>query len=360
MSLFYFERAITLCGHMNEDRCKTPARDAEMITRPAPVPLPVQTGLFIATVAGLIWWGSLGVALLAGMLFSLAIGHPHRRLGNAISKWLFQGCVVLLGFGMDLEKVLRAGMSGFLFAAASITATLAIGFLIGHLLGIGRKTSALIASGTAICGGSAIAAVGPVIAASESEMGIAVGAIFLLNAAALFLFPAIGNALHLSQHQFGVWAGIGIHDISSVVGAASAYGNEALQTATAVKLSRALWIVPLTIGMGVVLARHRARHPERQQHHAKAGNSSPRAAVPWFIGLCLLASVLRSFVPGVAQCAASIGLMAKAGMIAALCLIGASISPKALRTLGWKVAVQACLLWLFISALALGIAMTLG
>lgn len=359
MSLFYFSLPGTMRGHMNEDRCIAPSLGAEPETRSTALPLPVQTGLLVLTVAALIGWGSLGASLLAGMIFALTIGHPHRRLGNKISKWLFQGCVVLLGFGMDLEKVLRAGMSGFLFAAASITATLAIGFLLGHFLGIGKKISALISSGTAICGGSAIAAVGPVISASESEMGIAVGAIFLLNAAALFLFPAIGTALHLTQHQFGVWAGIGIHDISSVVGAASAYGNEALQTATAVKLSRALWIVPLTIGMGAVLARYRAGRPA-DSHHAKAGHPSHKAAVPWFIGLFLLASVLRSFVPGVAHCAASISLLAKAGMIAALCLIGASISPKALRTLGWKVAVQASLLWLFISVMALAIAMTLG
>ncbi|XHR30796.1 MAG: YeiH family protein [Chthoniobacteraceae bacterium] len=309
-------------------------------------PKPLKVVLFVVLLVGLMLEGSLGVALLAGMIFALILGNPQAHWGKKLSKVLFQGCVVLLGFGMDLEKILHAGASGLMYAAVTISGTLIAGFLIGRVLGVGKKTSALIASGTAICGGSAIAAVGPVIAASEAEMAIAVGAIFLLNAAALFLFPAIGGALHLTQHQFGIWAGIGIHDISSVVGAASAYGNEALQTATAVKLSRALWIVPLTLGMGAVMARRSTAH----------GKSRPKVAVPWFIALFLLASVLRSFVPEVAQWAPQVGVVAKEGMIVALALIGASISPATLRTLGWRVGVQAVLLWVFISITALVIA----
>jgi len=309
-------------------------------------PKPLKIALFVILLVGLLLAGSLGVALLAGMLFALILGDPQAHWGKKLSKVLFQGCVVLLGFGMDLEKILHAGASGLMYAAVTISGTLMAGFLIGRVLGVGRKTSALIASGTAICGGSAIAAVGPVIAATEAEMAIAVGAIFLLNAAALFLFPAIGGALHLTQHQFGIWAGIGIHDISSVVGAANAYGAEALQTATAVKLSRALWIVPLTLGMGAVMAR---RNPA-------PGGTRPRVAVPWFIALFLLASVLRSFVPEVARWAPQIGLAAREGMIVALALIGASISPATLKTLGWRVGVQAVLLWVFISVTALIIA----
>jgi uncharacterized integral membrane protein (TIGR00698 family) len=329
--------------------------EPEPETRNSTVPVSVKDALFLCMVCLLIWRGSLGLALVAGMIFALTLGHPHRKAGSMISKWLFQGCVILLGFGMDLEKVLKAGTSGFLFAAVSIASTLAIGFCIGHFLGIGKKTSALIASGTAICGGSAIAAVGPVIAATEAEMGIAVGAIFLLNAAALFIFPAIGTALHLTQHQFGIWAGIGIHDISSVVGAASTYGYDALQTATAVKLSRALWIVPLTVGMGAFLS---ARHTP--QHSKHASSQKRKIAIPWFIGFFLLASVLRSYCPAVAHFSGLAGTVAKAGMCIALCLIGASLSPKVLRTLGWKVAAQAGLLWLFIGTLALVIAVTLG
>ena len=295
---------------------------------------------FILLVVALIRWGAPAAALVSGTIFALLFGHPHPAGGHKLSKWLLQGCVVLLGFGMDLEKVVRAGISGSLFAAITISTTLGAGFWLGHFLGIGRKTTALIASGTAICGGSAIAAVGPVIEATEGEMGIAVGAIFLLNAVALIVFPMIGTALHLTQHQFGVWAGIGIHDISSVVGAASVYGKEALQTATAVKLSRALWIVPLTIAL-----------------HSELGRKTTKVTVPWFIGFFLLASVLRSLVPLVARFSPQIDHVAKAGMTAALCLIGASISPSVLRKLGWKVAIQAVLLWLFISLAALAIAL---
>ena len=312
----------------------------------------------ILLVVALILWGAPAAALVAGTIFALLVGHPHPAGGHKLSKWLLQGCVVLLGFGMDLEKVVRAGISGSLFAAITIATTLGAGFWLGHLLGIGRKTSALIASGTAICGGSAIAAVGPVIGATEAEMGIAVGAIFLLNAAALIVFPMIGTALHLTQHQFGVWAGIGIHDISSVVGAASVYGKEALQTATAVKLSRALWIVPLTIGMGAFLSHRHHGKPDFQAEalHSEPARKTPTVTVPWFIGFFLLASVLRSLVPLVARISPHIDHVAKAGMTAALCLIGASISPSVLSKLGWRVAVQAMLLWLFISATALVIA----
>ena len=353
MSLFYFIALASLAHEMNNSTQVTAAAFADpQAARHAPHLRYLNAARIIAfalLVAALILWGSPAAALVAGMIFVLALGHPHARLRHKTTTWLFQGCVVLLGFGMDLEKVLRAGVSGALFAAVTITATLAAGFWLGRLLGVGTRISALIASGTAICGGSAIAAVGPVIAASEAEMGIAVGAIFLLNAAALVVFPLIGHALHLTQHQFGVWAGIGIHDISSVVGAASVYGDAALQTATAVKLSRALWIVPLTIGMGAFLARRQAR--------PRHGRKSARAGVPWFIGFFMLASLLRSVLPPLARFSPQIDHVAKAGMIAALCLIGTSLSPSVLRELGWKVALQAVVLWCFISALALLIAL---
>jgi len=314
---------------------------------------------FVVLIIALIFWGSLAAALVGGTIFALVVGHPHPAGGHKLSKWLLQGCVVLLGFGMDFEKVVCAGFSGSLFAAITIATTLCAGFWLGHFLGIGRKTSALIASGTAICGGSAIAAVGPVIGATEAEMGIAVGAIFLLNAAALIVFPVIGTALHLTQHQFGVWAGIGIHDISSVVGAASIYGKEALQTATSVKLSRALWIVPLTIGMGAFLSHwhHGKAAFQAEALQSQPARKTPKVSVPWFIGFFLLASVLRSLVPLVARYSPQIDHVAKAGMTAALCLIGASISPAVLRKLGWKVALQAILLWCIISVAALLIAL---
>lgn len=358
MSLFYLCVTDSLGHEMNDSPQFTPSvftdmRKAHVSANPHPTS-PVRIVAFALLVIALILWGSPASALVAGMVFALVLGHPHTRLGHTTTTWLFQGCVVLLGFGMDLEKVLRAGLSGALFASITITSTLTVGFWLGRWLGVGTKTAALIASGTAICGGSAIAAVGPVIAASEAEMGIAVGSIFLLNAAALVVFPLIGHALHLTQHQFGVWAGIGIHDISSVVGAASVYGGASLQTATAVKLSRALWIVPLTLGMGAFFAR---RQLDAATSQVSPTHINSKPSVPWFIGLFGLASLLRSVCPPVAHFSPQIDHVAKAGMIAALCLIGMSISPAVLRKLGWKVALQAVLLWGFISATALLIAL---
>jgi len=306
-----------------------------------------QTAAWIILLCVLVWQQSLAAALIAGIVLTLLIGPPFPALSRQITKPLFQTCVALLGFGMDFEKVVKAGVNGALFAALSITATVLLGFWLGKWMRIGRKTSALIGSGTAICGGSAIAAVGPVIAATQTEMALAIGAVFLLNAVALVVFPLLGSALELTQHQFGLWAGIAIHDISSVVGAASVYGNEALQTATAVKLSRTLWIVPLTLAMSLLA---------RRWHGEAEGAGKAKIAIPWFIGFFLLASLARHFFPWIAEHTPRIDMGVKAGMTVALCLIGAGVSPEALRQMGWKVAVQAVLLWIFISITALALA----
>lgn len=315
----------------------------------------VSAAFALLTIA-LVAWGSPAPALVAGILFALLIGNPIPPAGRRLSKWLLQGSVVLLGFGMDLPTVLRAGVRGSAFAALTIGATMLLGFWIGRSLRIGGTISTLISAGTAICGGSAIAAVGSVLAASEAEMGVAMGAIFLLNAAALVLFPAIGSALHLTQHQFGIWAGIGIHDISSVVGASYVYGSDALQTATAVKLSRTLWIIPLTLAMSIGISRRQLLVTGPAANGAPA-QPKGRATVPWFIALFLLASVLRSQVPMVASLSPITAHAARMGMTVALCLIGSNISPAVLRTLGWKAAAQAVFLWIFISIAALAIAM---
>src|SRR6516162_1490234 len=201
---------------------------------------------FAILALALVAWGSPPLALVAGMIFALFFGAPFPSHGPRLSKTLLQVCVVLLGFSMNLPVVLRAGLNGSLFAVATIGTTLVLGFWLGGRLALNSKTSALISAGTAICGGSAIAAVGSVIAVTEAEIAVAIGTVFLLNAAALYLFPLAGHALHLSQTEFGLWAGVAIHDISSVVGAAMSYGSGSLETATAVKLSRTLWIAPLT------------------------------------------------------------------------------------------------------------------
>lgn len=276
------------------------------------------------------------------------------KAGHKVSKWLLQACVVLLGFGMNLPMVLRAGASGALFAAATITVTLLLGYALAKVLGINGRTSTLISAGTAICGGSAIAAVGSVIDAEEGDMTVAMGVVFLLNGAALYLFPILGHALHLSNRQFGTWAGVAIHDVSSVVGAASRFGIDALQTATAVKLSRALWIVPLTLAIASSQTRRRpALTNATFGFDARAQATPCKVQVPWFIGLFLLASVCRSYVPGVATAAPALSRVATTGLTLTLFLIGSGLSVATLKAVGWRALAQGAALWTFVSVVSL-------
>lgn len=295
------------------------------------------------------------LALGLGMALALTHENPFAQITKTTAKWLLQGCVVALGFGMNLAVVLEAGKNGLLFAAASIVLTLGLGAFIGRKwLHISPKTSALISSGTAICGGSAVAAVGSVIGAAEGEITVAMGTTFLLNAVALVVFPLVGHTLHLSQTQFGTWAGVAIHDISSVVGAASHYGQTALEVATAVKLSRALWIVPVAFGAALFFRAPQVSGVTGDSvgfdpASARGNSAKPKLQIPWFIGLFLLASVARSFVPDVANAAPVIGHVATIGLTLTLFLIGAGISRKTLQAVGWKPLVQGLALWAVIS-----------
>ena len=282
-------------------------------------------------------WASPPVALALGLALALTLGNPFPGPSRHAAKGLLQGCVVLLGFGLNLSLVLRAGASGALFASASIGLTFALGFWLKGRLGIAAKTSALISAGTAICGGSAIAAVGSVIGAAEGEMTVALGTVFVLNAVALFAFPLLGHALGLTPTQFGTWAGIAIHDVSSVVGAASRYGGGALGTATAVKLSRALWIVPVSAGAAALFRR------------AAPGQTAGPMHVPWFIGLFGLASVARTLWPDVAALAPILTHLATMGLALTLFLIGAGLSRETLRQVGPRPMAQGILLWLAVS-----------
>ncbi|MDQ2800617.1 MAG: putative sulfate exporter family transporter [Armatimonadota bacterium] len=298
-----------------------------------------HSAFFLAIAFCLTSWASPPLALALGLALALTLGNPYPQRTQTASKWLLQGCVVLLGFGMNLAVVLKAGASGAAFAAGSITLTFALGYWLKGRLQINRTTSALISAGTAICGGSAIAAVGSVVGAAEGEMTVAMGTVFVLNAVALFVFPPIGHALGLTQTQFGTWAGVAIHDVSSVVGAASRYGPSALQTATAVKLSRALWIVP--VSALAALAFRRDAGPD----HAPG-----KMHIPWFIGLFLLASVTRTLLPGVATLAPALTHLATTGLSLTLFLIGAGLAREMLKSVGWKPMAQGVALWLCISA----------
>jgi len=275
------------------------------------------------------------IALCAGIIFGLSLTHPYSSDSKALSKFLLQASIVALGFGMNLHEVLKAGRSGFLYTFLGITFAMLAGLVIGKLLTVRGTTSYLISTGTAICGGSAIAAVGPVVHATEEEMAVSLGTVFILNSIALFIFPVIGHSLGLSQSQFGLWSALAIHDTSSVVGAASRYGTEALVIATTVKLARALWIVPLVVFTAVV----------------KRGKS--KINMPWFILFFFLAAVINTYGPQDAALSQKFFTLGKLGLTATLFLIGTSISRNTLKEVGWRPLAQGVLLWLLVGSLSL-------
>lgn len=282
------------------------------------------------------------IALALGLVAAFTFGNPFPVETKKATKLLLQVSVVGLGFGMNLGKVIEAGKDGVLFTIASIFGTLALGFLIGKILKIDGKVSNLISSGTAICGGSAIAAVAPVIDADSEEISVSLGTVFILNSIALFVFPVIGHALFLSQNQFGVWAAIAIHDTSSVVGAAAKYGGDALQIATTVKLARALWIAPVALMYSFFYR----------------GKTS-KIAIPYFIFFFLLATIVRTYIPLPESVYAVFVEIAKKGLTVTLFLIGASLSLATIRKVGVKPMIQGVLLWLVISLVSLWAVMNL-
>lgn len=282
------------------------------------------------------------IALALGLIMALTVGNAFPEQTRKSTKILLQASVVLLGFGMNLTAVLEAGKDGILFTIATIFGTLILGFLVGKLLKVSEKTSALISSGTAICGGSAIAAVAPAINADSEEISVSSGTVFILNSIALFVFPVIGHALDLSQNQFGIWAAIAIHDTSSVVGAATKYGAEAAQIATTVKLARALWIAPVALLFSYL-------------YRDKNGEKHAKIAVPYFIFFFLLATIIRTYAPENIPNAVFDWLVAiaKIGLTVTLSLIGASLSRETLRKVGAKPLIQGVVLWLVISLVSL-------
>jgi uncharacterized integral membrane protein (TIGR00698 family) len=297
---------------------------------------------FIFIIACLTPYVSPPIALGLGLFTALKIGNPFQR---TIGKWtriLLQTSVVLLGFGMNLTSVVKAGKDGITFTIATIFGTLFLGWLVGKVLKVSEKTSALISAGTAICGGSAIAAVAPAIDANSEEISVSLCTVFILNSIALIAFPIIGHALGLTENQFGIWAAIAIHDTSSVVGASAKYGAESLQIATTVKLARALWIAPVALAFAIIYGK-------------KGGNSKTKVAIPWFILLFLLATISRTYAPKWFQPSIfdSLVNLAKAGLTVTLFLIGSSLSRETLRKVGLKPFLQGVLLWIVISIVSL-------
>jgi uncharacterized integral membrane protein (TIGR00698 family) len=297
---------------------------------------------FIALLAAASGGVSPPVALAMGILFGLSFAHPYSNQSRITSKFLLQGSVVALGFGMNLEEVLKAGRSGFLYTAVGIVFAIAAGLGIGKLLQVRGNCSYLITAGTAICGGSAIAAVGPILHADEEEMAVSLGTIFILNSIALLIFPGIGFALHLSQSQFGLWTALAIHDTSSVVGAAARWGTQALVIATTVKLARALWIVPLAL---VTAARMHSR--------AESSRGLPNIQFPWFILFFCLAATVNTYIPAWHRVTSAMFYGGKLGLTVTLFLIGTGISRATLREVGWRPMLQGVALWVVVAAASL-------
>jgi uncharacterized integral membrane protein (TIGR00698 family) len=274
-------------------------------------------------------------ALLGGIAYGFAFTHPYQLDSRNLSHFLLQAAVVALGFGMNLHEVIHAGRAGFLYTAISISFAMLLGWLLGRLLRVSRKGAFLITAGTAICGGSAIAAIAPIIKPDEEEMAMSLGTVFILNSVALLLFPAVGLALHLSQTQFGLWAALAIHDTSSVVGAAAKYGPQALQIGTTVKLARALWIVPVAL---------------LTAYFAK---SKTRVQLPWFILLFCVAAVANTYIPAGAALYPALSRLGRLGLTVVLFLIGTGLSKETLRRVGVRPFLQGICLWAIVATASL-------
>jgi uncharacterized integral membrane protein (TIGR00698 family) len=279
---------------------------------------------------------SSAVALVIGIVYAQIFENPYAKETKKATGLLLKLAVIGLGFGMNVYSAISAGKDGFILTVFSIFLTLGLGFLLGKLLKIDKKISYLVSSGTAICGGSAIAAVSPVIKADEKQISVALGIVFILNSLALIIFPPIGHALGLSQVDFGLWSAIAIHDTSSVVGAAAKYGDQALEVATTVKLARALWVIPVAF-LSMAFFK------------TKGG----KVKLPYFIGLFVLAMLANSYIPAVQTVGPYIVEASKAALTLTLFLIGTSLSYKTVKSVGFKPLLEGIGLWIFISITSL-------
>ncbi len=284
-------------------------------------------------------WG----ALLAGVAIALTLRNPWAARTKSLTPRLLSASVVGLGAAMNLRTVAIVGLQGFGYTFAGITCTLALGAAITRLLAVRRPTGILVSVGTAICGGSAIAAAAPVIGAGDDDTSASLGIVFLLNAAALLIFPPVGHLLGLSQHAFGLWAALAIHDTSSVVGASATYGREALEIATTTKLARALWIVPVTLLLGAIIARER-----------NAAAVQPKAKRPWFILGFLAAAAAVTYLPALAPVGHVVAAAAQRSLVLTLFLLGLGLSPQAVARVGARPFVLGVALWIVVGTATLG------
>lgn len=273
------------------------------------------------------------IALALGFALVVFIGNPFEKHLHQYIHLLLQISIVGLGFGLKLDEALHAGKTGLILTVVSIVSVMTLGYFLGRIFRLDKPLSYLLSAGTAICGGSAIAAVSPIIRPSTKQISLALAIVFTLNSIALFAYPAIGHLLNLSQEQFGLWCAVGIHDTSSVVGAASKYGDEALKIATTVKLARALWIIPVSLITMFIFK-----------------NKTSKIKIPWFIGYFILAILLNTYFPVLNTFSNSITALAKSGLNLTLFFIGSTLSVQTLKTIGFKPLITAVLLWITISA----------
>lgn len=272
------------------------------------------------------------IALTLGFALAVFMGNPFEKYLHQYIHLLLQISIVGLGFGLKLDEALHAGKTGLMLTVVSIISVMVLGYFLGKIFKLERPLSYLLSAGTAICGGSAIAAVSPIIKPSTKQISLALAIVFTLNSIALFIYPAIGHLLNLSQEQFGLWCAVGIHDTSSVVGAASKYGNEALKIATTVKLARALWIIPVSLITMFIFK-----------------SKDSKIKIPWFIGYFILAILLNTYFPFMDQFSPAITSFAKSGLNLTLFFIGSTLSIQTLKTIGFKPLLTAVLLWVTIS-----------
>jgi uncharacterized integral membrane protein (TIGR00698 family) len=275
------------------------------------------------------------LALASGIVFALLFAHPFAGESKHWSKILLQASVVVLGFGMDFNEVMRTGKASFLYTAVGITSGIGLGLLLGRAFKVRNKAAFLIAAGTAICGGSAIAAIAPITNPDEEELAMSMGTVFTLNSVALLLFPMIGYALHMTQPQFGLWAALAIHDTSSVIGAAAKFGPHALAIGTAVKLTRALWIIPVALVTALL------------------SSSKTKVKLPWFILLFCLAALSKSYLTSLAPIFAVLAKLGHLGLAATLFLIGSGLNASTLRQAGARVMLQGVILWIVVAGVSL-------
>ncbi|WP_312287308.1 YeiH family protein [Chryseobacterium gleum] len=273
------------------------------------------------------------IALALGFALAVFMGNPFEKHLHQYIHLLLQISIIGLGFGLKLDEALNAGKTGLMLTIVSIVTVMVLGYFLGKIFKLERPLSYLLSAGTAICGGSAIAAVSPIIKPSTKQISLALAIVFTLNSIALFVYPAIGHLLNLSQEQFGLWCAVGIHDTSSVVGAASKYGDEALKIATTVKLARALWIIPVSLITMFIFK-----------------SKGTKIKIPWFIGYFIIAILLNTYFPVLDRFSSSITILAKSGLNLTLFFIGSTLSLQTLKSIGLKPLLTAVLLWITISA----------